>query len=144
MFGAPDDRLHLRHDLIVRDAGALRRHRPLDLGPEPRIMRRRILAGRELGLDGGEVSHAGNVADWGGGWKGDATARHGRNRAVPQGWAGVAGADERGAAEGSGTSVNCLFLPVSPNLLSLLSNFIAERASGFSIKAYAKALTLMG
>ena len=71
MLGAIDDRLHLRHHLIVRDARFLRCHRPLDLGPEPRVVRRGVFAGRELGLDWGEIGHDWIVGDRGGARQGN-------------------------------------------------------------------------
>jgi len=52
MPGALDNSLHFSHDYVVRNAGLLGRHCPLDLGAEPRVIRSGFLAGSELRLDG--------------------------------------------------------------------------------------------
>lgn len=57
MPGALDDGLHFSHDYVVRNAWLLGRHRTLDLGTEPRVIRSGILTGRELRLDGEQVFH---------------------------------------------------------------------------------------
>ncbi len=57
MPGALDNGLHFSHDYVVRNAGLLGRHRPLDLGAEPCVIRSSILTGRELRLDGVCIRH---------------------------------------------------------------------------------------
>ena len=57
MPGALDNGLHFSHDYFVRNTGLLGRHRSLDLGAKPRIIRGSVLDGRELRLDGGWVGH---------------------------------------------------------------------------------------
>jgi hypothetical protein len=57
-----DDRLHLRHHLIVRDAGLLGVHRLLDPGAEPCVIGLGLFGRRKFGLDGRELGHGGNIA----------------------------------------------------------------------------------
>ena len=54
-----EDRPHLGHDLVMRKAGLFEGHRLLDLGAEPCVMRLRVFARGEFGLDGRELGHAG-------------------------------------------------------------------------------------
>ena len=57
MRGAFDDRPRFRHNLTVGNAGAFQGHCSLDLGMEPRVICRRVRAGRELRIDGGKAGH---------------------------------------------------------------------------------------
>lgn len=58
-----DDRLHLRHHLLMRNAGLFRLHRLLDLGAEPRVIGFLLLLRRgEFRDDGRELCHAGNIS----------------------------------------------------------------------------------
>ena len=66
MPGALDNGLHFSHDYVVRNAGLLGRHCSLDFGAEPRVIRGRVLVGRELRLDGGWVGHQIKLAHFAG------------------------------------------------------------------------------
>lgn len=52
-----EDRLRHCHHFSVWNAGFLRRHRTLDLGAEPRVIRSGVLTGSELRLDWGKAGH---------------------------------------------------------------------------------------
>jgi len=62
-----DGLLHLRHDLIVRDAGFDGRHRLFDFRAKPRVIGFPKFDHPEFGLDGRELSHVASLADGGGG-----------------------------------------------------------------------------
>lgn len=52
-----EDCLRQRHYLSVWNAKCVRRHRTLDLGAEPRVIRGGIFARREFGLEGRQLIH---------------------------------------------------------------------------------------